>query len=93
MLYFLSPYILKDDTKYEQLLFTKYLRANMYTHHLSPHNDSERERWLSLFYKSKETEGKVTSPQLARTSLVLKKFSNLDMNQNHLERAPLVTQW
>ena len=43
--------------------------------------------------KKKETEGKVTSPQLARTSLVLKKFSNSDMNPSHLERAPLVTQW
>ena len=93
MLYFLSPYILKDDTKYEQLLFAKYLCENIYTHHLSPNNDSERERWLSLFYKNKEIEGKVTGPQLARTSLVLKKFSILDMNQNHLERAPLLTQW
>ena len=74
-------------------MFAKYLCENIYTHHLSPHNDSERERWLSLFYKNKEIEGKVTSPQLARTSLVLKKFSILDMNQNHLERAPLLTQW
>ena len=29
MLYFLSTYILKDDTKYEQLLFTKYLCENI----------------------------------------------------------------
>ena len=71
-------------------MFTKYLRANIYTHHLSPHNDFERERWLSLLYKNKETEGKVTSPQLARTGLVLKKS---DLNQNRLERDLLVTQW
>ena len=71
-------------------MFTKYLCANIYTHHLSPHNDSERERWLSLLYKNKETEGKVTSPQLARTGLVLKK---LELNQNRLERDLLVTQW